>query len=333
MTWVFNTNNVFSGANDSSGAIFIEWKTLAISSGCMEIIGSGDGLSAFQNLGQTSGPYDVLTAGVSVWNSGVPNEFSNPLAWMRMRFVGLSFEFIVQRRSGTSSIYEDEFAIRLSPTGFTSGGANSTTPPTATDEQYLLGSASTWTQFGFHNINNKVQVGFDDSPGYQGFHSFYLVNINQSGNVTYGVWAFDVMDQYLANDLQPWVCFIEPFSQNTLTYPIIINSTSARSRMYRDYGGGAESFNLALGYILTDSTTSPLFPGSAPASPEDGNARSIPIIWGNRGISYFKGVSSIFQWKGTNTRGYPDTANLATTGAKLYVDDVLIPWEQYTIPA
>jgi hypothetical protein len=330
MTWQFDENNVVLIANDI-GIEWILWKDLGVTHSVLEVLGSGDGLAAFENSGQTAGPnYDVLSGGTSVWNSSVANEFSNPNAWLRVRIVGTTFEFMIKRATTSTASLEDDFQVLISPTGFSSGGASATVRPTATDEQYILGSApSTFAAFGVYNIDTRLHVGIDDSSGSAGFHSFYIYHVNETTDQIISGFAFDAVAQLVVGDLQPWVAYLAgiatPFTASNIGGLLY-------GKCYRDYGGGSELFTTVRGHYLVDSNNNKLLPGSIPPQAEDSESRSFPVVWGNAAINFYKGVTSFLEWKGTSSRGYPDTVDIATSSAKIYVDEIMIPWKQNITP-
>jgi hypothetical protein len=331
MAWTFDVNNSCLVAGDI-GKSFLIWKDKGVASSILEVLGSGDGRTAFENSGQTAGPnYDVLTGGSSVWNSGVDNEWSNTNAWLRVRVIGTTLEFIIQRQSSSSASYESAFKILVSPTGFTSGGASATVRPTGTDQQYLLGSAVAFGTFASYNTDMHIHVGFNETANANGFHSFYLALNYTASKQLYAVWLFDCVDQAKTGDAQDWVTYIYTGS-TPLSYAYLGYISATYGQSYYDYGGASEAFYRTEAQHLVNGSNNAFFPSYVGIQPEDSKTRSFPIVWGCVAYTFYKGVSSFIEWKGIAARNYPDTVDLASTDAKVYFDDVLLPWEQGTAP-
>lgn len=331
MTWQFDVNNGVLTTQDPIGSAVLGLVRLMVSSGAVSIVGSGDGIATFENTGQTAGPYDVLTGNTSAWNSLVANEFSNTGAWVRFRMTGKSLEFVIFRSTVASASGADDFIVRLSPTGFDSNNATANLPPTASagDEQTILGTwPATPGAWGIYSNNYYWHAGCEDTPQ-DGFYPFYMfATVQGTQNVLMSIF-FDPIQEKVGTDAHPWVLF-SPFSTNSMTKSII--SSSANTRGYRDYGGGGELFlNDIYGCTLDDGSGT-LFPGLAPAQVGDNLARDMPIVWSRSSLGFYKGISRNIRWKGTNSRSYPDTVDLATATARIYVGDCLIPWKQNEVP-
>lgn len=332
MTWSFDINNSVL-STDESGKWVLMLRDLGVANNYLEVLGSGDGRSAFENTGQTAGPnYDVLTGGVSSWNSGVDNEWSNTNAWIRLRMVGTTLEFLIQRAAYTSSSYEDNYLGWVSPSGgFSSGGAASTRP-TATDEQQFFGTGTSTETFGAYNYNQHLHIAFNDEVNAQGFRSFYVILNYTSGKAISSAFFFDAIDEEKSGDTMPWVIYAHNTSAGALTYTKLGNATIRNGQGYYDYGGAGETFaNMSTAHY-TDQSGNLIFPRGVGVQPEDSKTRSAPIVWGNANLDCYKGVSSFMEWKGSATRVYPDTVDLTQPDARCYFDDVLVPWPQNVAP-
>jgi hypothetical protein len=327
MTWQFDVNNAVLSANDV-GISFWLLKELGVLHSRLEVLGSGDGIAAFENSGQTAGPnYDVLTVTPTVWNAALANSWSNIKSWMRLRMVDTTLEFKIIRQQSSSGSYEDDYQVWISPTGFTSGGASAILAPTATDEEIVLGTAPAgYSVFGSYNADSQIHIGIQDAKESGNFSSFYLAIVNDTTNAITGIWVFDALTQTITGDTQPWVNFIVGA---TPVFTTVVGGSYANA--YRDYGGGSELFFDAKGYYLFDGSNR-LFPGKVDPSPEDSHSRSFPVIWGYPTNNNYKGISITMQWKGVDSRDYPSTAELASANAKIYLDDLMLPWETGTVP-
>lgn len=334
MTWQFDVNNNALGANDGIGAALLGMVRNMVAAGAASIVGSGDGISTYENQGQTAGPtWDVLTGDTSIWNSLVANEFSNTGAWVRFRMTGTTLEWIIFRRTSSTASYEENIIMRLSVTGFDNGDADANLPPTASagDEKDLCGTwPSTFGIFSSYEKNIYWHAGCEDTAQ-NGFYPFYLLITDQSGQDVDGLIFFDVITDEVGTDAHPWV-FYSGFTSIGMTEAEMTSPSGNRGRAYRDYGGAQELWVDETHAMMVGNGTEAMFPGGVPAQHDDGLARDMPVIWGEPGISFFKGVSRNIRWKGTPTRIYPDTVDLASADARIYVDDCLIPWKQNETP-
>jgi hypothetical protein len=328
MTWQFDVNNLtIYSSNDVVGPPILGLIDLLVAQGAVSIVGSGDGVSNFENEGQTPGPYNVLTSGATVWNTSAQNTFSATQAWIRFRMTGTTLEFVFQRSSATSITYTSYLNIKISPTGFDSDDADANNPPTATDEEFIIGTGTTiGGLFIGYNESFRWSAACEDTAQ-DGFYPFYLVFLKESDKVVDGVMLFDVVQSKITGDTQPWVFYVPGDTRG-----FAINEIGANyGRGYKDYGGTEETFLTSLrGYFLQEYNSADLFPGVA--AQYDGKARSFPLVWGHPTGPFYKGVSRNFLYKGLNVI-YPNTSNLATSDAKIFIDDVMLPWKQNETPS
>lgn len=336
MTWEYDTNNLISNVsiNDGVGGALLGFARHLNSVGSYLIVGTGDGRFDFSNEGQTIPPYDILTEGVSTWNSGIDNEFSNTEAWIRLRMIGTSsFEMIIKRSVSSSASQKNNIKIIISPTGFTNNDAGPNSSPTASDQQFILGSAgsdlSTYWDL-FPNIDNLYWHAGVEASDQDGFYPFYILVTNAGSQAIEGFFMFDPVISGIDNDIHPWVFYL-PGGVLGANFSEIAGGTHGNG--YKDFGGPSELFlkNIrAHGHRDADGNI--LMPGSIPPQAGDGQSRNIGFLWGNATENFYKGVSRNILWKGLSSRTYPETRDLTTNSAKIYVDDILIPWEQDTIP-
>lgn len=126
-------------------------KDFWVASGEWEVVASGDGASAY---GSAS---DVITA-----DSGA-NSFANysagtANAWCRIRVVGTTREILITRGSASTTWW-----MRYSLLGFSGGSPSATVPPTATDQQNMIGTALTGTQLLPTDGTYQVSICVDDA--------------------------------------------------------------------------------------------------------------------------------------------------------------------------
>ena len=337
MTWKFTTNLLVLAADDATGKFWVALKDLGVTNTALVVMGTGDGIATFQNTGDTAGPFDVLTGGATVWNSGVANEFSNTGAWMRLREVGSTREFVVRRHTSASVAFEDDLSVAFSPTGFDDTGiATANLPPTASagDEQFLYGTGvGSFVQAGpLYNADTMLQIGIEDTAQ-GGVYPWFLVARTASTGVMMACLTYEALEGGIVGDPQPWIIM----KMTTPPTSLVFGITENRFSTYYDYGGAGEAWlssrlNLGASPLgLIDGASQRLWPGQVPPQ-VDGNARDFPIFVGRVQLSAFRGQCRNLKWKGTDSRNYPDTLDLATVNARVYFDDMLFPWEQNTVP-
>lgn len=330
MTWQFDVNNLGLGTGsgntqDHCGEMLLGLINLLVANGAASVVGSGDGVSTFENTGQTAGPYNVLTGGATIWNTVSSNTFSATEAWVRFKMTGTTLEFIIHRHTSTSITFKGYLKIKISPTGFNSNDADANTPPTATDEQYIHGTSSTYINWIDYNVDMRWHAACEDTAQ-DGFYPFYLAILRDSDKDPRNAFLFDVVQSKVDGDSQPWVIY-QPEAGDGFDMSEI---GASWGHGYKDYGGGTETFLESIrAHLITDHLGSDLFPGIA-VQP-DGKARSFPLIWGHPTGPFYKGISRNFAWKGLNV-DYPSTANLSTVDAKIFIDDIMLPWKQSEVP-
>ena len=129
MTLNITANRQLVHVHDRFARFWLDVKDTLVASGLWVVTGSGDGLAAFQNQGQTAGiggSYDVFTASPpyvdtsAIWYAAaVANSFSNPNAWFQIKEVGSSRTFQVQRHGSNA----DNLSFRFCPSGVATVGA------------------------------------------------------------------------------------------------------------------------------------------------------------------------------------------------------------------
>lgn len=334
MAWQFDVNISALIAADATGIAWMAFKDLAVLNNAYSVVGSGDGLAAFENDGETGGPFDVLTSGASTWNSGSANEYSNPRAWVRIRESGSTREWIIQRSSSAASGGEDDLAIGFDPAGFTGGGAAADTPPAGSGAAvFMLGTAFNTTGAQWANgpsVNVRIHVGVQDAAQAGDVYPWYIVMRDDATNAHNAFAIYEAVEEGISGDTQPWVA-------RFLQSAPIFTSTENNWGSYRDFGGGSELFLDPVALLgaspggLLDGANNRMMPGFFPPQ-EDGSARDFPMFFGRESLANYRGKAINIRWKDTDSRDYPDTIDLALATARIYFDDLILPWEQGTTP-
>ena len=341
MAWNFDLNNFYAGGDDSTGGAFYRLKALLVSLG-WTVRGSGDGLSLFEDQDEVGrgnaatggagtgdgGAYDVITQ-ESGWGGGAAGDWGNENAWYRIREPGSTREFIFQRNSAFESFGagEKELVITFSPTGFTGvvESPSATVPPTAADQYIFLGTPPgggvNWGNNSLTGTDQIIHLAAEDTP-LNGVYR-WMIYITVAGNGD--PWALQCYDGLVdgqVGDQQPWYWVTVAAAG--------IGNFNNNVRVYRDYGGGAEAQATASFVGYKDSDDSQMVPGNTPPQ-DDGDMRDWPIPVWDQDTQQFHGFCASLRWKG-DTGNYPDVQGIATADAKLYLDDLLLPWQQNLIP-
>lgn len=332
MTWHFDLNNAYASGQpggDSTGGALFRLKTLLTANG-WTCRGSGDGLAAYEDIddatgGAGTGPggaYDVITQ-ESGWGGGAAGDQGNENAWYRLREPTGTREWVFQRHSAFESFGQGEGRINIvfSRTGFLTPGS-ATARPTATDEQVLVSSAGVWGDSDTYSQAINVHVGMNDAQ-VQNAYPWFMLLTQQAAGTTKAIAIYDGVDGGIPSDGEAWW-----FKNGGGAAHADFNNVQG----YRDYGGGAQAFvtNYSLIGLKTSGNTQ-VAPGGTPVG-DDGSARVWPIpIW-QSSSQQLRGFASSVKWKGA-ARSWPDTQDLAGINPRVYVDDILLPWEQNTVPA
>lgn len=341
MTWQYNVN--VSEPGDDTGIALWEWWKHLFSESVIDVRGSGDGDALYENVEDSTGAagggvngYDVITE-AGTWDAETAESWSNTEAWVRVQIAGTTHEFVIMRDSNGTAQSMSKFKILYSPTGFDDTGvANATTPPTASasDEVYILGSGASFQDFTEDAVPIRIHVACEDTAQ-DGWKPWYLLCTRASDGRISGIWFFDVVENKVGSDAVPWVMFLMSNDEPTQTNlnGAIASPVQDNTRAWFDWGGGGQALQQikACGPHPGGTADDPIFPGGCPTQ-VDGDSRSIPVLWANDDSGFFKGTSRNLSFKGVASRTYPDTIDLSEVTAKLFVGDLIIPWEQSTAP-
>ena len=289
---------------------------------------SGDGISLYGHAGAL--PKDRITTGAS----GAAG-MNNSGAWYRITDPGSRREYTVQRGAA-----ENEVRIKYSaltkfdevPAG--GGSTDFNTTPYATDQYVLYGggtdAAPTYTVLfgagGTYLLHVVAQ-----STGEGGVYPFWMWSTVNATGATSGVFMCEplTVGSYPSADTDPCLSVV---TSSILTYSYV--GGVATFKGWYKMGLGGALFVGMRGYILKDASNNLSYPGLVGTNPYDNDDNGIQILFGRSSTDTtqvgHKGVSKYLKWKGT-TKVYPDTLNLASD-AYVYVNDVLVPWEDGTAP-
>jgi len=344
MTLELDVENLFlPNTIDRGGRALIEIRNALVAKG-WTVVGSGSGTigAAFENLEQTAGPYDVFTdptpwktgmnpAGTDTfWHaSGNAGSISHYSAWIRLREPNTVREFMFQRWLGSSSgnVTHGYMTVLFAPGGFTGGGADKDSTPSAPGGFVTMNSNTYW---------------IDNSPGTSQFYMNMLVSDTaRAGDVwpfivfwvnttTASPYAGQIVYESLLNteatDDEPWVAKggSGAAASQTPTSPTVSGWYSRRQVDLALDG------NTSLGIYSFAGGTVPSVTWAATPN-QDGKRRAFPVLVTDN-LEGWKGRCEHLYWNPQN-RPYPATHFVTTTEARLYWGNLLIPWKQNVTPA
>lgn len=289
---------------------------------------SGDGSTAFSATG------DVITAGIDAFdNVATANGWSNMAAWFVLRSPAGGYEILFQRQANTSSWGALMRGIWISRVGYSSAGISASVAPAApVDEQDLLGGSTRTNQSGNSGFSatthvtgnpNHLHMVCDDAPAGAGEYSFAFWVSDKATQALRGESMFvDAIDDGgVAGDLAPYVFEMKPY--------VIGGATQTRTMFFDMHVTNKRSWGGTTGEIvMTAIRTQDRFTGGGQI---DNRERAVHAYWYDNAAGIWKGRSRLFRMN-SGIRNYPNTVNLATAFARIYVDHVLMPWQQDAVP-
>lgn len=345
MTLNISPNRQLIHVHDRLAHMLIDLKNVLVASGLWVVTGSGDGLSAVQNQGQTAGvggSYDVFTASppyldtAGTWYSGVANSFSNGYAWFQIKEVGSARVFQFQRNSNSGSNSE-YIACRFCPTGVATTGATSTVAPAPTPTNsfvHVLGSVLA-RNTALVGTGTGLQVTTSNPTTYHFWHAsapraggvcpFAVMVLNKSTNTYQWGFFYESMLDTQAGNTEPWLL------SSATNYPSAFGALGSGS------GGpfwgttGTTGGLVPWSFDYTVSVVASLsFPGVGyPPMPADN-------VWRTqycraRTATAYLGRSEHFLQNHV-ARDYPTTYNLASAEPRIALGQLLLPWATDIVP-
>lgn len=266
-------------------------------------------------------------------NSGA-NGLNNLRAWVVLQSpAGASSRQICIQSTFNNGLY---WRIKYSrQAGFTGGSPDAQTVPSATDEAVVYGSGSDaspgTTQYFGQNTTYYMQLLADNASPY----SFALITYSKVTGIVQTVFALDGLTTgtYPNGDNDPVVIYCN-FSDQGLDMlsTLYFSSEASGPASWLKYGLAGAGFVKTPALYLANTST-PVVPGGLGQNAITGEDNDVPVMYARRGALSapvgYKGMSSLFTWKGSN-RGIGVTFN---NKAKAIFGDVAVPWDGTTIPA
>lgn len=333
-------NQVYAAAKDHFGLLLTDLIPALVARGWV-VKGSGDGLVAFQNEGQTAGPYYVFTnppahSVTGTWSVGGPNSWTNARAWVRIKEPGLSTrELLIQRSSTTTSsgFNSINFAMSVTPL---SAGASASTVPTGNLQIKSFATAmnSSATAFGDGAASVAtspawvVHVGISDTAKAKNVWPFFIRTFRQDTHAPLLIFNWESLRSEHASDDHPMWAHAQPGSSYNVTQYI---SSANNMTMWND-----TTLGLSYGALQ-------LLAGASGTAPNQVSQNVTVLIGGLRKAADIyaaypnlakwitKGVCDHLKWNPT-TRGWQDTLNLASSEPYAFDGPFLLPWKTGIVP-
>ena len=342
-------NKVVTAGTDAGGKMLLDFITEATARGWI-VKGSGDGVSTFQNEGQTAGPYNILGAVSGTWDGG---GISHRNVWLRIREPSPSTrEFIFWRGNNATSGWS-LFNILISITPLNSGASATVAPTTGakilnstqmsavnTNGMQMFGNTSMATHTGFYySIGFRTQV----APG--DVWPFFISCTSVATSALSGALGYESLVNTIPGEsAHPFVVFAQPGAGLT------VGNMSSGSN-----GNQSVSYAQVVGFAGTlTNTVAATDPGSFMASYNangtiqiGGAGTSLPELRADskyvanrvyhciRVTSGFaiKGICEHLKWNPlVQTRLHPNTLNLASASPYIFWGAFLLPWKTNTVP-
>ena len=190
----YNTTQITPSTGDAAMRAI---KDFWVASGRWEVVASGDGDALYNASG------DVITADSGA-GSFANYTVSTKNSWCRLRMVGTSREFLIERGSASTTWW-----IRYSLTGFSGGSPSATVAPTATDQQNVFGTAITGTQLFPADGTYQVSICAEDADPSYAMASWRLTGVTPTAQGLFGLCPLKTGTYPTAPtaDADPYVCF------------------------------------------------------------------------------------------------------------------------------
>jgi len=303
---------------DSNTAVTTSWQLVFRFKALLKLVGwivksSGDG-TTFNSSG------DQITS-ATTGSGGMANANS----WFRIQDPGGTREFCMQT-NGSIGQWRVKYSAQAK---FTGGSPSATVMPTATDEQFLIGTSGTFVSWmNSTDATYRWNAAADAAAPY-GFWSVGFRPNSIDGTTLDGVLVMDPMvtGTYPVSDADP-VVLIASTSGTPFTS---LTTQSNTQRAWYNYGQTGATFQQIQAMQYGASST-PLIPAQAEVLLTYFNKKfSYPLFWGRTtsgsqaAPNGWKGMSSIFKFN--SSRFATGTAiGINTARDRICFGDINLPW-------
>lgn len=246
-------------------------------------------------------------------------------AWFRIQDPGGTREFLFQRGTDNTS-----WKIRYSAAAkFTGGVATASTPNTATDEAYVMGSSGAFAAWNSTDGSYRWQGAADDVTPY-GFYSIGHTAgaTDASGGVTFStVLIMDPLTDTNAADTDPVVIICALASSTTFDVSSFASASAPSSGWVR-YGLSGAGFVVQQGLKFSFSSVN-IFPNGASMNPFTLSDLTVPVTYARPvsqvNLSGYKGISTFLRWNGIK-RSHDSVLSAEATYDRIVFGDLNFPW-------
>ncbi len=252
---------------------------------------------------------------------------ANSNSWYRIQDPLGVRELIIQR--GTTNLV---YKVKYSGTAkFTGGAPSASVIPTATDEQFLLGSLGSFATWFPADSTYRVHVAASNGDGY----GFYMAAISFGVGANSNSGACLVLDpmingSYSGLDQDPCILYLRA---NATMFGAEIYGASAVGRGWIKKNLAGEGWVAIAGCNLR-SGSDVVFPSGAGTNPITGKIDAIPIFWCRRNSEVApvgaKGIGSIMKWHSIDC-GNGQTFTVDSTSDRIVFGLVNLPWNGSTV--
>jgi hypothetical protein len=347
MPWQFTTNRLIPSTSDKIGAVIINLKNALVAATTWRVRGSGDGVAAFQLMGQTAGvggSYDIFTSGAGYLASGTgwgqfgsptkANSITNMRAWVVLQEI-VSGRCLTIQRCAQNAQYDAHTLTACMSDGVASTGATANTPPAMTGRsQYLVNTAFNTTAYDnyvSHDANGALigstvewwqQIAVEDVADPAGVASWYFTVWSRTGNASVmgGFW------QQLSDVDTLVTPFVAVMGNPTRVWGTV--GTAASGQLHTAVPNNMKTLDDSA--ICTIEVPSNMGIGVTPSLYQQLNNASkwrthrpwvLKPAQGSKHIGRFKHF-----FLNKLNREYPSTYGVATADARLTLGHYLVPW-------
>jgi hypothetical protein len=264
---------------------------------------------------------DQITSG----SSGA-NGMANNNAWFVVKSPsvdGYEREFCIQRMS-TNLLWRIKYAVSST---FSGGSPSATQVPSASDEALVHGGGtdSSPTGSGLFSTDSTYRYHFIYG-GLEESYSFYSFGYPLGGGNSNHSFMFDrcSLNTFAPEDLDPFVIY----SSNTSNLISTLSGLSTCKCWYKKNLSGQIFQNVAVSDYVNSSGSS-LYVGLLGTNAWNGKDDGLPVFYGRNvasgGTPGFKGISRHLYLK-CAARSTGDTISVVTSKDKIYLNDLILPW-------
>lgn len=341
-----------SGVNRLAGtppAFWFNWIQVLLGAGWVHR-GSGTGTS-----GTFQGPVGADNTNIQITNEGTgAGGIDRNNAWIVLEDPGGRRQFMLHRGTSTTQWRMYYSALdKFTGTGF--GAVSATVPPSATDQQQMIGTGGSFTGASFATAGTYVHhcVAYDAPEGGSNVYPWFLF---ATANYTGAGGSFVFCDalkagSYDALDADP--CVVGPVqgAGGSAMFGIAGNGIGSQfysgsspyiggwyrmdlsSEAFVGVSAGVANINIAGQYVWGNVGNLPNSGGAAP-DPQDSSEPMREMIVargaGMAGSNFTKGIPALMRWSMAGYRSFAARLFQESADAYLYVGAALLPWPANT---